>query len=128
MAKKIPVLETKKDFYEFFKAIPEEKWTKGAFVNRDSYCALGHLGVRAGSFGSSSTPLYQWENSKNGKNFSALGGSGDGLMDANDSGYAKYDEPKKAVLAYVKNLEAPAKTKVKAKKKSKLSKKKKKSN
>lgn len=35
-------------FIDKFAAIPEDKWTTGAFYrpSSDTYCALGHLGVR----------------------------------------------------------------------------------
>lgn len=38
-------MKTAKEFHDFFSAIPEEKWTIGAFLSDDGKCcALGHLG------------------------------------------------------------------------------------
>lgn len=38
-------MKTAKEFYDFFSAIPEEKWTIGTFLSEDGRCcAMGHLG------------------------------------------------------------------------------------
>ncbi len=78
--KKIPVLKTKKDFYEFFEAIPDQKWNKGNFKRGSTYCALGHLGCRNKEPSQITPALREWEETENGLNFLALGGTGDELM------------------------------------------------
>lgn len=39
-------MKTVKEFYDFFEAIPEEKWTKLHYSLSEKCCALGHLGCR----------------------------------------------------------------------------------
>ena len=100
-------LKTKKDFYKFFQAIPNEKWARGALCSHGRHCALGHLGVRVKT-------QDDFEDTPTGKALLRLGGTAQDLIDANDSGYYN-DLPfndqddakrtiKESVLAYIQDL------------------------
>jgi hypothetical protein len=48
---RMKTFKTLGEYYDFFEAIPEEKWGVGEYYNnKGQCCALGHLGVRESFF------------------------------------------------------------------------------
>ena len=96
------VMQTAKEFYDFFKSIPEEKWTMKIFHNKQKtkFCAYGHLGVRYDE-----TDHSGWSRvNKNVCNLDLILGSSD-IVDINDGEfqYVKYGKtPKTRILHALK--------------------------
>lgn len=48
-------MNTLKDFYYFYKEIPEEKWCEGSYEENGACCFYGHLGERDHNYGNELT-------------------------------------------------------------------------
>lgn len=85
-------MQTLKDFYNFYKGIPEEKWCTGKFENeKGQCCALGHIGQN------------DEKDSKEFSNLLCLTGRNENFISINDGDNKKYPQstPKQRVLAFL---------------------------
>ncbi len=92
----IKTMKTAKQFYDFYKAIPENKWTRGRYKEGNTFCALGHLGFRG---------ISNIFNNKNAVNLACVLGKPVGyIADVNDGSRCKNlgKTPRQRILAVLK--------------------------
>jgi hypothetical protein len=83
-------MNTLKDFYYFYKEIPEDKWCTGTYKIDDKCCAYGHLG----SYSNYDSPKSDKVTELIGSNYLHV------INDGEDEEYPQFT-PKQRVLAFL---------------------------
>jgi hypothetical protein len=95
----LPAMNTLLDYYNFFKAIPSNKWCKYKLTNdKGCHCARGHLGTRLYSYGLIESP-------KAIKFYELTDSNSIVISSINDGVNPRFQQPrpKSRILAYIKS-------------------------